>query len=243
MEPVPDDIRTEVAESEAVTGGGRSARRVLAAATAVAAVLLVYSLSGGPWARATVSDGTSRQAVAELRLSGKVDADPSGGALGPLVDRSTPEHVLVRESVGSATRDLVRVLAVLVIVVAAVGLVFDLPTVLWGLTAATSLVCLLAATVLRDGAVRGLATGLATLNTGAFHSGAFHTSATGWAGLAIGAAAAAALASFLGAAAQRPGPFVVMTPIPRRPVHPPPSGRRRNRPLNWLPSRRDTGAG
>jgi hypothetical protein len=238
MEPAPDEIRTEVAESEAATDGGRSARRVLAAATAVAAVLLVYSLSGGPWARATVSDGSDRQAVAELRLSGKVDADPGGGALAPLVDRSTPEHVLVRESVGAATRDLVRVLAVLVIVVAAVGLVFDLPTVLWGLTSATSLVCLLAATVLRDGAVRGLATGVATLD-----AGAFHTSATGWAGLAIGAAAAAALASFLGAAAQRSGPFVVMTPIPRRPVHPPPPGRRRTRPLNWLPSRRDPGAG
>jgi hypothetical protein len=253
-------------------------QRVLAAMVVVAAALLVYSLSGGPWARATVGGGDGdggdggAQAKIELRLSGEVDVDPDGAAVGDDLadadaDGASAERQVVEESMGGTTRDLVQVLAVLILVVAAVGLVLDLRSRLWGLLASASLVCLLAATVLRDSATEALARGVIPLG-----AGPVAVDSTGWSALAIGAAAVAALASFLataerGVAARSgapvlgpdpavfdagdgtgPGDFVDPTPpgAPGPAARPDPARRRRSstpagrvraRLLNSLPSR------
>jgi hypothetical protein len=182
--------------------------RVLAGLVLVAAALLVHALTGGPWARATFADSESGdRAQVELRLSGDVDTDPEGGAVADRLGPSTVERSALEESVGAATRDLTQILAVLIVVVAAVGLVLDLRARLWGMIAAGSLVCLLAAAVLRDGATSALAATGVSLD-----AGPFSVDPTGWSGLAIGAAACMALASFL-ATAERGVAARTATPV------------------------------
>jgi hypothetical protein len=243
------DVTTDGSVDPAARAASRTTdgrQRVLAALVVAAAALLAYSLSGGPWARATVgddgtgSDSGSGSTQVELRLSGEVDVDPGDGAVAGDLDRSAPERQALEESTNGATRDLTQVLAVLVLLVAAVGLVVDLRSRLWGLLASASLVTLLAAAVLRDAAMSALARGLTDLD-----AGAVAVDPTGWSGLALGAAATAALAAFL-ATAERGvagrsaapvfGPDAATPPAERRRPSTP-AGRVRARLLNSLPSR------
>jgi hypothetical protein len=230
--------------------------RVLAALVILSAAALVYALSGGPWARATFSgaedaaDGevTVATAEVELQLSGEVDVDPGDGPVAEALDPSAPAGAVLEGSAASATRDLTQTLALLIAVVAAVGLIVDLPQRLWSLLASAGMVCVLAAAVLRDNTTSVLSEGAAALD-----AGAFQVHPTGWSSLAIGAAAAAALAAFLATAergAASSDPLVDDEEVvggdgagngdgdgaqlAKR------QGRRgpgRNRPLNWLPSR------
>jgi len=239
---------TDPAAPASRTTDGR--QRVLAALVVAAAALLVYSLSGGPWARAEVAGSSSAEASeasaaaqVELRLSGRIDVDPDGAAVADDLDASSPQRQLIDDSVGATTRDLIQVMAMLILVVAGVGVVLDLRSRLWGLLASASLVCLLAAAVLRDSATAALANGMSTLDVGPVG-----VDPTGWSALAIGAAATAALASFLataerGVAARSTVPVVGPaddrtgegTGRRRRPSTP--AGRVRARLLNSLPSR------
>jgi hypothetical protein len=234
---------------------------VLAALVIVAAGVLVYALSGGPWAQAELAgaDGAGSGAQVELRLSGDVDVEPGNGPVADQLDSSTAAGAALEGSVASATRDLTQTLALLIAVVAAVGLIVDLPPRLWSLLAAAALVCLLAAAILRDSTTSAL-----SQSAGALDAGGFQVDPTGWASLAIGAAAAAALAAFL-ATAER-GSFSAVPIVPDGEVGDGNDGgnggdgridgqgdsgsssdlakRRgrlggpgRNRPLNWLPSR------
>lgn len=256
MEHIPDrDLAVTPATSTRTTG---ARQRVLAGLVVVAAALLVYSLSGGPWARATVEDGTgARVAEVELPLSGEADVavtgtDADAEDLAGRLDQAT----------GGATRDLTQVLAVLIVVVAAVGLALDLRSQLWSLLAAASMVCLLAAAIMRDEVMSTLATGLGTID-----AGPVSVDPSGWSGLAIGSAAVAALGSFL-ATAQRgvsgrgptpvfgpddavagdpttvdptppgaPGPAASPDPVAARRRRTTPAGRVRARFTNSLPSR------
>jgi len=242
------DVTTDGSVDPAARAASRTTdgrQRVLAALVVVAAALLAYSLSAGPWARATVADdGTgSGSTQVELRLSGEVDVDPGDAAVADDLDRSAPERQAVEASTDGATRDLTQVLAVLILLVAAVGLVVDLRSRLWGLLASASLVTLLAAAVLRDAAMSALARGVTDLD-----AGAVAVEPTGWSGLALGAAATAALAAFL-ATAERgvaggsttpvfgPGPDAAAAPPAERRRPSTPAGRVRARLLNSLPSR------
>ncbi|HEV7762728.1 MAG TPA: hypothetical protein VGO78_27150 [Acidimicrobiales bacterium] len=244
MEITPDNPSDPPVEATAArTTNPR--QRVLAALVMAAAALLVYSLSGGDWARMTVGAGADRSEV-ELRLSGDVDVEPAGGEVADALEASTAPGSALQESVGGATRDLTQILAVLIAVVAAVGLVLDLRSRLWGLLASASLVCLLAAAVLRDAATTALATAAAGLD-----AGPFEVRPTGWSGLAIGAAACAALAAFLataerGVAARAAAPIFDADGDPdqqarparsARPRRSTPAGRVRARWNNSLPSR------
>lgn len=248
----PDDPRARTATRTATrTTGGR--QRVLAAMVVAAAGLLVYSLSGGPWARAEIGGGGPSGDAAvtqlELRLSGDVDVEPGDGPVADDLDGPGAARSALAASIGGATRDLTQVLGVLIVVVSAVGVALELRSRLWGLLASASLVCLLAATVLRDMATSALATGATAAD-----AGPFAVDPTGWSGLAIGAAAVAALASFLataerGVAGPDPTPVFgpdetdepdepdVLDPTATARRRRAPAGRVRRRLLNSLPSR------
>lgn len=175
--------------------------RVLAAAIVVAAILLQVGLAAGSWARATYSDGDAESALT-VDLSGDVEVDPEDSAVGAAL--SDPQRAALRESVGGALRQLTQVLAALMMVIAAVGVVLDLTPRTWTLVSAVALSCLVTAVLLRDRAVSALAMASSQVDLGPFR-----VSTTGWSGLTIGAAAAATLAAVL-AAAPRPASTAVI---------------------------------
>jgi hypothetical protein len=176
-----------------------------------ATLVLLLALSSGPWAHAAFVDGQpGRVDVSEVEDDQRLDVDlfatgrirvERGDA--DLAERydaagNAAQRAALRGEVAGSLRDLVQVVAVLVMIIAVVGMMRPLTPHTWAMVAAAGLACLLGTVLLRDDLTSALATHAPLMNLGAYD-----TSPTGWSALAVGAAGAATLTAAL-AAGPRP---------------------------------------
>lgn len=170
-------------------------------------LLLLVALSSGSWAHASFVAGEpgrtdlgdvpdEQRLELDLAPTGRVRVERGDEQLAEQYDAAgnASQRAVLRSAVPGTLRDLVQVVAVLVIVVAAVGAMRPLTQPTWVLIAAGALSCLVATVILRDQVISALAANAATMELGAYETGA-----TGASALAVVAAGAgtvvAALAS------------------------------------------------
>jgi hypothetical protein len=183
----------------------------MAALVVGATLVLLLALSSGPWGHAAFVDGQQGQvdvsaADDDQRLdvdvfpTGRVRVERGDDDLAQRYDAAdnAAQRAALRGEVAGSLRDLVQVVAVLVMIIALVGMVRPLTPHTWALVAAAALTCLLATVILRDDLVSALATHAPLMDLGAYD-----TSPTGWSALAVGAAGTATLTAAL-AAGPRP---------------------------------------
>jgi hypothetical protein len=188
--------------------------RAVAAIVVAGALLLLLALSNGPWAQATfAADGVETEDADEdqrldvdLHPTGEVEVRPGDSELADAYrsDDSATAREALRHTVPGGARDLAQVLAVLVALVAAVGIWRDLTPGTWLLVCTASLACLVTVVLLRDDVLSAAAAGTAPLGLGVPD-----VDATGWSALAVAGAATAALVAGLAAG-----------PRPARPMRP-----------------------
>lgn len=193
-----------VAATSVYRAPGTARQRPLAAIVVVAAVLVVVGLTAGPWAQTTFSGDGDQVLELDLDPSGSVHvrAADDGAATDLVRAYQAADNQVARdtleEAIPGTSGELARVLAVLVAVVGCIGLLRDLTLHSWVLVAALAIGCLVVVVMLRDEVIADLATGSTAMGFAESD-----TEPTFWGGLAVGAAAVAALASGF-AAAPRP---------------------------------------
>jgi hypothetical protein len=187
----------------------------MAAIVLGASLLLLLALSNGPWAHTTFAaagvddvgqvDDDERLDV-ELHATGRLEAEAGDPELAEQYrsDENAASRQALRGAVPGGTHDLAQVVAVLVALVAAVGVWRDLTPGTWLLLSSASLACLVMVVILRDDVLSALATAAPAMDLGVHD-----TDPTRWSALAVAGAATAAF-----------GAALATGPRPARPVQP-----------------------
>jgi hypothetical protein len=184
--------------------------RAIAAIVVAAALMMLVGLSR-PWGEVTFAGGVGEdgeQAADDERLdvemspTGRVQVE-RGDADDRLVelydsDDNAAARAALRQAVPGGARDLAQVMAVLVALVAAVGIWRDLTQGTWILLSAAALACLVTVVLLRDDVLSALAGGAASMGLGAHEVGP-----TTWSAITVAGAGTAAMVAGL-AAGPRP---------------------------------------
>lgn len=184
----------------------------MAAIVVGATLVLLLALSSGPWGHAVIVDDApgqrdvhdvdeDRRLDISLYPTGEVQVDPGGDRdLTARYDAlpNAPRRAALESEVAGSLRDLVQVVAVMVLLIAVVGTMRPLTPHTWALVAAAALIGLVATVILRGDVTSALGSHVALMDLGAYDTGP-----TGWSAVAVGAAGAAGLTAAL-AAGPRP---------------------------------------